>query len=61
MCHVSYKLIEDVWWVLKQRIYQSKIPYPRRIGKLPEAIRKHWSEVTNEELISLIESILWRK
>jgi transposase len=52
--------MENVWRVLKQKIYQGKNPRPRRIGELREAIQKAWNELTNEEVISFIESMPWR-
>jgi hypothetical protein len=46
--------MENVWRVLKRKIYLGKNSHPRRIGELREAILKAWDELATEEVVSLI-------
>jgi transposase len=52
--------IKNVWQILKQNIYQSKNSYPRSIRELREAVQKAWDELTNKEVILLIQYMPWR-
>lgn len=51
--------IENIWRMIKQKIYQGR-NRPKTIAELREAVRKAWEELSDEVIISEIQSMPWR-
>ncbi len=52
--------IENIWRRIKQKIYGSGNPRPRKIAELRAAVQKAWDKLTDEEVRSEIASMPFR-
>ncbi len=52
--------IENIWRRMKEKIYNGTNPSPKKIGELRSAVLRAWEELTDEDIVSEIQSMPWR-